>query len=170
MEKQITVTEQSQNPIIQPNYNPKSSCDWRNILLALLTLIILGLVAALIVVGVKLHNKKKDYNKLEDKYNQLNNDYNSTNDFYSKRNDSLNAIFDVYQRLIQTTNVVNHNVSKDSNKNVKQIIKSSTNLTDGTYDLITKEPVSFVMVIKFLLKLIQEIMKADIILMKNMMI
>ena len=142
MEKQITVTEQSQNPIIQPNYRPKSSCDWRTILLVLLTLIILGLVAALIVVGVKLHNKKKDYNELEDKYNQLNHNYNSTNDFYSKRNDSLNYIFDTYQRLIQTTNVVNPNISKDSYKNVKQIIKSSTNFTDGTYNLITKEPVS----------------------------
>ena len=142
MEKQIVVTDQSQNSILHSNYKPKSSFDWRNILLILLTLIILGLVAALIVVGVKLHNKKKDYNKLEEKYNQLKNNYNSTNEFYSKRNDSLNYIFDAYQKLIQTTNVVNPNISKNSYKNVKQIIKSSKNLTDGTYNLITKEPVS----------------------------
>ena len=142
MEKQ-QVTDISQNPIAMSNEAKRSTSNLLTVLLIILALIIIGLVIALIVVGVKLHKKKKDYNKLKDQYNELNNNYNQTNSYYSSRNDSLNDIFNVFQRLIQKTNVVNPNISKDSYKNIKQKVKSSTDLTDGTYDLITKEPVSY---------------------------
>jgi uncharacterized membrane-anchored protein YhcB (DUF1043 family) len=146
MEKQEAITNVSQNSITSItmlNEKTKSTSNLLTVLLIILALIIIGLVIALIVVGVKLHKKKKDYNKLKDKYNELNNNYNQTDSFYSSRNDSLNDIFNVYQRLIQKTNVVNPNISKDSYKNVKQKVRSSTDLTDGTYDLITKAPVSY---------------------------
>ena len=113
------------------------------ILLTLLILIILGLIAGIIALAVKLHNKKDDYDELEEKYVNLRKEYNMTDSAFSKQNDSLNDIFDVYQKLIQETEIVNPNISKDSYKNVAEKVRSSNNLPDGTYDFVTKEEISF---------------------------
>ena len=113
------------------------------IILALLTLIILGLIAGIIALAVKLHKKKDDYDELEEKYVKLRNEYNLTDSTFSKHNDSLNDIFDVYQKLIQETEIVNPNISKDSYTNVAEKVSSSNNLTDGTYDFVTKEEISY---------------------------
>ena len=113
------------------------------ILLSLLILIILGLIAGIIALAVKLHNKKDDYDELEEKYVNLRKEYNMTDSAFSKQNDSLNDIFDVYQKLIQETEIVNPNISKDSYTNVKEKVRSSNNLPDGTYDFVTKDEISF---------------------------
>ena len=113
------------------------------ILLALLILIILGLIAGIIVLAVKLHKKNDDYDELEEKYVKLRNEYNMTDSAFSKQNDSLFDLFDVYQKLIQETEIVNPNISKDSYTNVAEKVRSSNNLPDGTYDFVTKEEISF---------------------------
>ena len=120
-----------------------SKCNFIAIILALLTLIILGLIAGIIALAVKLHKKKDDYDDLEEKYVKLGNEYNMTDSAFSKQNDSLNDIFDVYQKLIQETEIVNPNISKDSYTNVAEKVSSSNNLTDGTYDFVTKEEISY---------------------------
>ena len=120
-----------------------SKCNFMAILLSLLTLIILCLIAGIIVLAVKLHKKKDDYDELEEKYVKLRNEYNMTDSTFSKHNDSLNDIFDVYQKLIQETEIINPKISKDNYINVAEKVGSSNNLPDGTYDFVTKKEITY---------------------------
>ena len=133
-----------ETPSLPPLPTKKNSkFNFMVILLALLILIILGLIAGIIVLAVKLHKKNDDYDELEEKYVKLRNEYNMTDSYFSKQNDSLFDLFDVYQKLIQETEIVNPNISKDSYTNVAEKVRSSNNLPDGTYDFVTKEEISF---------------------------
>ena len=53
----------------KPQIIKKSKCNFLTILLIISIIIILGLVAGIIVLGVKLHKKNDDYDELENKYN-----------------------------------------------------------------------------------------------------
>ena len=119
----------SLNQIFNQSDLPNRKSNIMNkIIILLLSLIIIILVVSLIVVNVKLRNKKNGDNNENNKdhYIQL----------------SFDA-FSALQTLIKTTNITNENIVRAHYKNVKEKIKTSTNLTDGTYNLITKEPISF---------------------------
>jgi len=144
--------------------SPKSNFLLK-LLVTVLSIIVIGLLIPLIIIAVKLYDKNKDYNKMEKKYNQqsremekqyselieemeekynelLKNMTNSGNGYPSAEyNASLSNIFDVFQNLIRTTNVSNENIDREQYKDIKAEINSTINLTDGTYDLLTKEPI-----------------------------
>ena len=119
--------------------NTKTKFNFTTILLIIFIVIILCLIAAVIVLAVKLHKKNNDYDDLEEKYNILKNNNNMTNSTYSKQNDSLNDIFNVFQKFIQDTEIINPKISRDNYRNVKDNVISSRDLTDWTYDFVTKE-------------------------------
>jgi len=144
--------------------SPKSNFLLK-LLVTVLSIIVIGLLIPLIIIAVKLYDKNKDYNKMEKKYNQLSGEMekqyselieemeekynellknmtNSGNGYPSAEyNASLSNIFDVFQNLIRTTNVSNENIDREQYKDIKAEINSTINLTDGTYDLLTKEPI-----------------------------
>ena len=122
---------------------PKSKTNFLPIILILSIIIILGLLAAVITLAILLHKKRDDYDELEQKYISLNKNNTLMNQTYSNQNDSLYDIFYVYQKLIQKTNISNNQISRDSYHNVKDMIRNSKVLPDGTYDLITNEEVTF---------------------------
>ena len=86
--------------------------------LLILSLIMICLLVAVIVLGIKLKNKQNDYNDLEEQ------------NFYLKQ--SLINIFDVFQNLINTINIKNKNIKRKDNVGKK--IKLTHYLSDGTYD------------------------------------
>ena len=136
-------TSQKEIPSSYLSTKNNSECNFMATLLALLILIILGLIAGIIVLAVKLDNKKDDYHYLVEKYVTLRNEYSMTNSTFSKQNNSLSDIFDVFQEMIQETEIINPNISKESYINVAENVRSSDNLPDGTYDFVTKEELSY---------------------------
>ena len=108
-----------------------------NIYLLIITILILIIsISVIIVLVIKLNNKTKNYDEIKEELQTIKNDY-------SKQNDTLNDIFKVFQNLISITNITNNQIQKENYINVKKVVESTKGFKDGTYDFVTKQPLSF---------------------------
>lgn len=132
--------EQFSEELVSTNITPQPRKNFNVYLLIITIFILIISIVIIIILVVKLNDKTKKYDELKEKNDELNENYNKLNDKYSKQNDTLNDIFEAFQNFIFDSNISNAQFHKENYTNIKDILNSSKGLIDGTYDLVTKEP------------------------------
>ena len=113
-----------------------SSSKKKTILIIIAFTLAVILAASTIVIAIKLKSKYSDYDNLEIKYNNLNNQY-------LNQNSSINDVFKCVHDLIANTTMSNTTIKKDDYKDVKKKFELMKNFSDGTYNYITQEEISY---------------------------
>ena len=105
------------------------------IIIIALTLVIL-LAVATTIIAIKLKSKSSDYDDLSIKYRNINNQY-------QNQNYSINDVFINIHNLIANTTMPTTQIKKDDYKNIKQKFETMKNFSDGTYDYISQELITY---------------------------
>ena len=108
----------------------------KTILIIIAFTLVLILVASTIVIAVQLKSKYSDYDNSEIKYNNLNNQY-------LNQNSSINNVFKCVHDLIANTTMPTTTIKKDDYKDIKKKFEVMKNFSDGTYNFITQELISY---------------------------
>jgi cell division protein FtsL len=94
------------------------------------------LAASTIVLAILYKSKKSDYDDLKTDYKNINNQY-------QNQNSSINDVFKNVHDLIANTTMPTTQIKKEDYKDIKQKFEVMKNFSDGTYDYISQELITY---------------------------